>query len=61
MGTETPPTLPSNLEKDVNVIGNFVSEFSLSALTSRVHVILFSKLICNHIWANGTPIQVIAL
>ena len=39
----------SNLEKDVNVIGNFVFEFNLITFTSGVHLILFSNLICNHL------------
>ena len=34
------PTLPSNLEKDVNVIGSFVFEFNLITFTSRVHLIV---------------------
>ena len=53
-GHRTSPTLPSNLEKDVNVIGNFVFEFNLITYTSRVHLILFSNLICNHLRADGT-------
>ena len=44
----------SNLEKDVNVIGNFVFAFNLIILTSGVHLILFSNLICNHLRADGT-------
>ena len=43
----------SNLEKDVNVIGNFVLEFNLITFTSGVHLILFSLLICNHLRADG--------
>ena len=44
----------SNLEKDVNVIGNFVFEFNLITFTLGVHFILFSDLICNHLRADGT-------
>ena len=44
----------SNLEKDVNVIGNFVFEFNLITSTSGVHIILFPHLICNHLRADGT-------
>ena len=43
----------SNLEKDVNVIWNFVFAFSLITFTSGVHLILFSNLICNHLRADG--------
>ena len=52
-GHRTFPTLPSNLEKYVHVIGNFVFEFNLITFTSRVHVLLFSNLICNHLRADG--------
>ena len=41
------------MEKDVNVIGNFVFEFNLITFTMGVQLILFSNLICNHLWANG--------
>ena len=44
----------SNLEKDVNVIGNFVFEFNLITFTSGVHLILFSNLMCNHLRGDGT-------
>ena len=44
----------SNLEKYVNVIGNFVFNFNLTTFTSGVHLILFSNLICNHLRADGT-------
>ena len=40
-GHRTSPTLPSNLEKDVNVIGASVFEFNLITFTSRVYLILF--------------------
>ena len=43
----------SNLEKDVNVIDNFVFEITLITFTSGVHLILFSNLICNHLLADG--------
>ena len=52
-GHTTFPTLPSNLEKYVHVIGNFVFEFNLITFASRVHVLVFSNLIWNHLRADG--------
>ena len=52
-GHRTSPTPPSNLE-NANVTGILFSNLILITFTSRVHFILFSNSICNHLQADGT-------
>ena len=61
MDTEPSQPFLATWKRDVNVIGNFVFEFNLITFTSRVHLIKFSNLICNHLPEDGTLLKPLML